>query len=391
MASDPILWPAPGAGEVFWVGEWLTDTLAPITGLVQLRQLRENPRIRLGFEGISTGRERRLIENLLERGLALPWLIPAPVSGFSLASPIAAGVSGLVGAPGRLFTTGGKAAIIDSDRRTSEVVTIEEVLEGGLLIEGETLRAHDAGARVLPLYRGRLQSAPALTRFTGDALPWRVEFVLDEALPIAPADDLPLYRGFPVFEARHDWTVDPSWQPTRSVATEDNGTGPVWQIDLLRQAKTIITRSVTAVGDEAAEDLLGVLWAMAGRGAPIWVDTGAIDLELVASAGSTATAIDVDWSGLGVGSRPPGRRDIRIELTNGTIIRRRVTGVTSPWADVERLALDAQLGTAITPQTVASISWLTLCTQRADTVRINWWNHDVARCELSFQQLAHEH
>jgi hypothetical protein len=73
------------------------------------------------------------------------------------------------------------------------------------------------------------------------------------------------------------------------------------------------------------------------------------------------------------------------------VIRRRVTGVAQPDANTHRLTLDSALGTAFAPDDVLQVSWLALCTLGADVVRINWWRYDVARCQLTFQQVAHEY
>ena len=67
-------------------------------------------------------------------------------------------------------------------------------------------------------------------------------------------------------------------------------------------------------------------------------------------------------------------------------------GRNRPWRLVlVPASLRPALGTAFTPADVLQVSWLALCTQGADVVRINWWRFDVARCQLSFQQVAHEH
>lgn len=392
MAADPVLWPVPGAGDVFWQAEWLTDVLRPVAGLAQHRRLREHPRVRIGFDGLSTGTERRWLENLLEAGGGRPWHVPLPGAGITLAASLVAGAGGISGAAaGGLFQPGGLALIADTDARTSELVTVESVQADGLVLAEPTVRAHAAGARVLPVFAGWLASAPKVARFTGDAAPWRVEFDLVEPLPVEAAAGLDSYRGHPVLELPMDWSSDPSWQPARELNTEDNATGPVYRADLLRQASAVFSRQATAVGSAEVSKLLGLLWLLAGRATPVWVHTQAADLLPVAAAAANATTLDVGWCGLPTGTRPPGRRDIRIALRSGAVIRRRVTAVAQPNANTHRLTLDAALGTAFTPADVLQVSWLALCTQGADVVRINWWRFDVARCQLSFQQVAHEH
>lgn len=389
MATDPILWPVPGAGELYWIAEWLTDAMQPPTGLSVHRRLREHPRVRVGFDGLSTGQQRRWLENLLEAGGARDWWVPLPAAGYALPLDLPAGSLGVPGAPGAMFAAGGAVAILDEDSRLAELLTVDQVEAGGLLLLAETQRAHGTGAWVAPCFRGYLAGAPNLSRFTGDTLPWRVEFALTDPLPVTPAA-LATYRDFPVLEIPHDWTADPSWQPSREVVTEDNETGPVWRADLRRQAAVAMARNITAAGDAAVAELLGTLWALAGRCMPVWVHTMAADLVPVANVTAAGSTMDVEWAGLGAGPRPPGRRDIRIELRSGQVIRRRVVSVASVSPDVERLTLDAPTGVAFTPAQVFQVSWLTLCTQTADTARLNWWRHDVATTALTFQQVPTE-
>lgn len=392
MAADPQLWPFVGAGAVNWQPEWLTDILQPSAGLAQLRRLREHPRVRVAFDGLSSGSDRRWLENLLERNGGRMWRVPLPGAGFELAAAVAPGAAGLSGeTAGTLIRPGARVALVSDDPRKTEQLVVDDVLPNGIVLAGNTVNGHSAGTRVLPVFDGRLSSIPALSRFTGDAVPWRAEFDLVDPLPIIADAGTTLYRTFPVLELPVDWSSDPSWQPSRDLRTEDNGTAPVWTADLLGQARPEMRRQCTAVGPVEVAQVLSLLWALAGRAQPVWVHTQAHDVVLTASAAAAATALDIEWSGLGSGARPPGRRDLRIALRSGTLIRRRVTAVTLPGGNVERLTLDAALGVAVAPADVLQMSWMTLCTQSADVSRINWWKHDVARVEFAFQAVPHEH
>jgi len=64
------------------------------------------------------------------------------------------------------------------------------------------------------------------------------------------------------------------------------------------------------------------------------------------------------------------RRDIRIELNNGTIFYRRITGASEVSAAVERLSIDSQLGQNVAPSAIRAISFLTMCRLDADDIEI---------------------
>ena len=392
MAADAQLWPFGGAGEVYWQAEWLTEVLQPSAGLAQHRRLREHPRVRVGFDGLVSGAARRWLENLLERNGGRLWRVPLPGVGFALAAAVPADSVILPGAAAGTFVAAGmQVALVPEDPRLAEIVTVDEVLDDAIVLASGTANTQAAGTRVLPLVAGRLTAVPVVSRFTADAVPWRTEFDLEDPLPIIADAGGTLYRGWPVLELPVDWSADPDWQPQRELQREDNEIGPVWVADILGQSRPVIRRQYTATGAAEVAQLLALLWALAGRGTPIWVHTQAQDLVLATSVSAAATTRDVEWAGLGTGSRPPGRRDLRISLTNGMVIRRRVTAVAAPNPATERLTLDTALGVAITPADVVQISWMALCTQAADVVRINWWTHDVAAVELNFQAVPHEH
>ncbi|WP_252858332.1 hypothetical protein [Pseudomonas nitroreducens] len=65
-----------------------------------------------------------------------------------------------------------------------------------------------------------------------------------------------------------------------------------------------------------------------------------------------------------------GRRDIRIELVDGTAFHRRIVNATELSASVERLQLDSQLGQDVTLDQVARICWMALCRSNSDVVEI---------------------
>lgn len=392
MAVDAQLWPFVGGGDVSWQPEWLTEVLRPSAGLVQHRQLRDRPRMSVAFQGIATGQRRRWMENLLERNGARRWHVPLQGAGFTLGAPLLAGAAGVPGTTaGTLLRTGGRVALVPEDPRKAELHTVADVQPTGVVLAGNTVNAHVPGTRVLPVFAGRLVSSPTLQRFTGDAVPWAADFELAESLPVDALASPLLYRTFPVLNLPLDWSSDPSWQPQRDVLREDNDTGPVWASELMVQSLTEIKRLCTAVGSAEVARLLGQLWALAGRANPVWVHTHAHDLVLSAGMSAGSTTMDVEWAGLGTGPRPPGRRDLSIALRSGTVLHRRVTAVAAPSSNVERLTLDSAPGVAITPADVLQLSWMSLCTQSADVVRINWWKHDVAQIELAFQAVPFEH
>ncbi|SFB65560.1 hypothetical protein SAMN04244574_04842, partial [Azotobacter beijerinckii] len=134
--------------------------------------------------------------------------------------------------------------------------------------------------------------------------------------------------------------------------------------------------------------LRSLLYALRGRQVPVWLPTHAADLEPVATVTAVATTLDVANVGYTrFGQSRPGRRDIRIELWDGTAFHRRITGSSELSADVERLAIDSPLGVQVEPAEVLRISWLTLCRLDSDSLEIHHEtdSEGVANCALVFR------
>jgi hypothetical protein len=99
---------------------------------------------------------------------------------------------------------------------------------------------------------------------------------------------------------------------------------------------------------------------------PSWLT----DVRLNASVASAATQINVPWMGYTqFGYEQPNRRDLAIELNDGTRLYRRITG-SADAGDHEVLQLDSALGVDIDPSAVRQIGFLSMCAQATDTVQI---------------------
>jgi hypothetical protein len=116
--------------------------------------------------------------------------------------------------------------------------------------------------------------------------------------------------------------------------------------------------------------LRSVLYALAGRYTSIWLPTGIEDLKLSAAVGGADTTISVRKCGYTLfGMMKPGRRDIRIELYDGTIYYRRITG-SAEAGDNETLTINAALGASVSIAAVKIISFMSLAEQSSDSINL---------------------
>lgn len=386
----PVPWTFAAAGTVSAQLAWLTDVLPAVTGPEQTRRLRLAPRVTVAFDGLESARNRRWMETLLNANGAGRWEVPLVMDTAQLAAPLAAASSSVpFDTSDRRFTAGGKALLIDEDPRRYEVVEIDTVEADHLALVGATAFAWATGTRVVPLRTSHLDGMPTLSRFTGDDSPYQVSFLLDELLEVEPDPGAASYRSAPVLEWTPVWTSDPETTPERQLLTVDEDTGPIVTTDLVGIPLGRTGLSFALVGRPAITAFLGLLYALCGRWSPVWVPSWAQDLRVVATVANGATTVDVEHSGLSAWPLAINRRDIRLQLADGTVLYRRITAAVEQSADVERLTLDSAIATGFAASAVAVVSFMALCRQDTDVNKLIWWNYDTVQCDLSFRAVKH--
>lgn len=389
MAADPQPWPFAAGGEITEQLDWLTDVLQAATGPDQTRRLRQDPRITLSWSGLEQGGARRWLETLLHARGATGWLAPLHTDALALTAQLPAGSTLVPGDASALrIAAGGRALLIGATARPSEVVDVLSADAAGVALSAATTLAWSAGDRLLPLYAAHFDSLPTLSRFTADVVQYDVELVLDAPPPVDAADDLPMYRDIPVLEFRADWKDDPTWQPARDTVTVDMDIGPVLVADLIGLPRTAWAASITAQGRAAIVALYRLLYRLAGRWQPIWLPSQGADLAPVSGITAAGTTLDVGWCGLTAAGVQPTRRDLRIELSDGTVLYRRVTAIATIGVDAERLTVDSAWGVTATAAQIVLVGWLLLGRQSSDVNKLTWWSGDVVRTHLDFTGVA---
>lgn len=387
--ADPLLWAFPTGGERTELLQWLTSVTAAAIGPEHLQRLRRYPRIVLGSSGLAEGQARQLLETQLQLQGVGPWIVPIESDALVLASPITAGATAIAGdASGLRFTPGGKALLLGPDPRVRELVAVDTFNGSGVTLADGTVGAWPAGSRLAPAYRATLDGVPTLERFTSDAAPYVVGMRLAEPLAIAPADDVPTYRGFPVYELGTDWDRDPELTHARDVDTKDV-TGPLpFYSDLVGHPATRMARTVTAQGRGQAFALLRFLYLLAGRWQPLWVPSLGHDLTAAGGITSGGNTMNVRWCGLVDAGLRTSRRDVRVELVDGTVMYRRLSAVTFVNSTTERIVVADPWPATVGVEAIARVSFLTFSRQQADVNRLTWWNEDTLLTELVFQGIV---
>lgn len=372
--------------------QFKTDVMTAWSGAEQRRALRIAPRRLFEFDAPMALQERRFIEAALFAWSAMIWALPIFSDGQRLTSAIAPGALTIpCDTVNRDFRAGGLAILIQ-DAAHYEVVQISSLTGTALALSVAVAGSWPVGSRLYPVRTARLAAYPKITRENAQFATIKPQFVTVEPCDWPVATGLPQYRGYPVLENSPDDSAQMEASYTRLANVIDNDTGVVEMDDTADIGFPLWTHAWFMQGRTQRAFLRGLLYLLKGRQGEIWVPSYQSDLKLAATVAATASTMDVEMTGYTlflVGQI--NRQDIRIELLNGTVFYRRVTGSTSVDANTERLSIDSTLGQQITPSQVRRISFMSLCRLNADSVDIQHENGDTGLATAATQWRATNH
>ena len=389
VPTNAVAWPFAIGGQISERLQWLTDGMDPAYGMETTRQILQAPRVVLQFDGLESAALRRWMETLVAMNGAGLWHAPLMVdSTFSTAAAAATDLVLPVDTAHRRFVTGGNALLVDiGNPRRHEVVQIDAVNADSLDLTLPLVGAWPDRSLIIPTVGAYLDTTPNFGRFTSDDSPFSVGFRVAETMDW-PADFGGVsYRSLPVLDAPVYWTQDPAYAPVRRLAPIDDGIGPVRFLDKPGLILPAIGLEATMVGAEEIAAHRSLLYALAGRNHPIWVQSFAQDF-MMQSIVSDAT-IDVEWSGYSDWPIQANRRDIRIARHGAAPIYRRINAASEVDSDTERLVLDADLPDGITYADISGISFMALCRQDADVNSLRLWGNGVVQSQLTFKGCNH--
>ena len=384
--SVPPSWAQPVRERLAWL------TRVPPGGGIGKARLRAAPRRGLSFQVVSWPDERALLDALRFDHAGREWELPIWPDVQLLGSHLPQGTDFIpCHTDGRDFVPGGRALLWRAADQW-EVVPVEDVSPSGLVLGGTTGNAWAADARVYPVRRGRLVSAPVQTARNDHVASYRVDFDITEPCEFPVAAPSSTYRGLPVLEWRSDWGEDPTSVVNRTLELVDAQTGPVAVFDVYGRPFPEQDHRWLLFGRAEHTAWRSLMYGLAGRYATLWVPTYMQDLRLVDDIGSAVTALTVRASAYSVfGRQQPNRRDIRIELNDGTVFYRRILDSAAS-GDTEVLTIDSALGHSVAVGQVRAISFMFAAQLADDTVTLDHVTDadGVARATTRWQAVAYD-
>lgn len=369
--------------------EWLTDVLAAYDGTEQRVRLRDHARRGIEYGFAVEGHDARLLEALTFGWGARLYCLPVWWEADYLAAGITAGATSVTVTDAALkdYRAGG-LVVFWRDAGTTEAVEIASITGDTITLKLPLSKAFPAGSRVMPAVLARMDGETPYSHVTDRIVLGRARFTVDGNLHRAPAEIGAVWQGYAVLDERPDRAedIDETW--ARTLAVLDSLTGIVMTDET--SGSPVIRRTYAWLlnGRAAIDKWKKWAAARAGRYAALWLPTFADDLELVQAVGAGDTALRVKntLSARYVGNHPL-RAAVRIELADGTVLHRRVTGITELDAATEAIGLDSALGIVVQPADVRRVMWMGLARLDADALEIHYETDSVARLQATFRMV----
>lgn len=351
---------------------WRSEIMqANATGVTQHRGLRVGPRRSFVFSVSAASQERRVADMLLA-GHSGTWQLPIWPDVHWLETQLASASEVVpVATAGRDFVAGGRAVLYSSVNRW-ELIDVLAVEATQIVLSQPTSAVFGPGDRLYPVRRAKLQKG-AEERLGSDDFGRRtLTFDVVEPCDWPLLSDPPTYLGHLILGVRPDESVDPSSSYARLELAMDYETSFPVVHDLARVGLRAQQTHWKLAGREQHTWFRSLLYSLDGRRVPAWLPSWASDLLPKADVTGGATALRVEWAGyqmFGIGK--PNRKDLRIELIDGTVFYRRILDA-APAGGTEILTLDAPLAdVGIAAEHIRQISFMALSTLASDEIEID--------------------
>ncbi len=352
--------------------EWMTDILRSPTGAEQRRSLRPFPRRTFEFSIALQGADRAFFNNLIFAHGAHDWYLPmwhdahsldadVPFENFFLPCSTAAGN----------FEVGELLLVTQGDSRKYDLVEVLSLSSEGINVFEPVDNAWQAGTQIYPVRLARLTEQPTPRRESNSTITSQIRFRLAEVSKgAATFDGLDIYRDAYVLSIPPDdrETLDTGYE--RILEELDNLTAIPIIYDSAALAFPVQKHSWTLNGRAEHKSFISLIYALRGKAQPIWLPTYFEDFNLADDVAVGDTFLRVKNVGYtATGGPRESRRDIAIELLDGTRIYRRIIA-SSVVGDEEVLAVDSPLP-AFAISMVARISLMALSRLNQDQIEIN--------------------
>ena len=372
--------------------EWKTDVLTAYNNSEQRIRLRGSPRRTIEYTAVAVEKLRQRLNMHLFGWQHRLWALPIWTDRRQLVIPANSGTQLLsLDTTETEFEVGELVILIDTTGLVVEAAEIASKSDTDLGLQLPLQYDWNETASVYPARVARLQAQQAYDQPIRQEARLLVRFRLEEPGSLWNASELgDTYRGYPVLvDLQHNWAerlsasvdhkiTEYDFETSKSPSIEYEGDYPTVRFDI---SVPLSTRS-------AIDEFKNWLYARCGRLTGFWFTVPDASLTLNADIGAGSGTISIVHANYNLFGSQPGRRDIRIELFDGTAYYRRILTVNVADETTEFLGLDVSFPVAISISQVRRISFMQFSRLEADRVGLSYITPTVANCNFGIRGLV---
>lgn len=372
--------------------EFQTDAIPVWSGKVQTRATRITPRRSIEFLCSEQAQAAQWQANMAWKAAPGRLYLPLWTEGETLQADMASGSAAIGGDVSLLdFNAGDVVMLRGESPRQFELVELDAIASDHFTLANPTVANWPAGTAVLPVRRARMDANFTTSSFTRGMHYGRQRFIIDQANPYPAALPATTYRAFPVITTRPSFGQDPELALERNLERVDDDVGLIAVHDPIGIPLYRQEHNWNLFGRDQLASFRRMVYGLHGARNSVWMPTWRDDLTMVTAMASGSVNLVVAWCGyVDLVALAINRRDLRIELTDGTVLYRRVASAAAIDDDKELLVLDASLGVAVTVDQVAQISYMGLCRSDSDIFEFAWWTGDYAEVTTAWRARKHD-
>ncbi|ATS92276.1 hypothetical protein DLP05_021 [Stenotrophomonas phage vB_SmaS_DLP_5] len=369
--------------------EWLTDVLQSRFSFEQRRKLRYGPRKNYEFSVLMDNIERRRVESNVSGWGVRPYVAPM----WEFGQPIQAVPSGSTFIPcqteGRPMYPGSMVMLL-RDSKTFEILEIATLVDNGIVCTSQVTNNWPNGAKLYPATTMIMEEGMRAARVgqQGMYATIRMRSTVSTDLYNVPTWAPKMYLGRPVMEVPPEESEEPTMLFERVYDMLPSETG----IDLIEDVAnlTIMTQSHRwALGTQKEfMEFYSLMYYLSGKLKTIWLPSFRSDFTVVADIVSNQSYIDVDMTGyVEMTNEAEGRKNIRIQFRDGTVLYRAIDSAVVLDDETERLFFLDSIPKAYTVNDVQMVSFMMLARQNSDAIEMTWSHESLMEAETTFKMV----
>ena len=273
----------------------------------------------------------------------------------------------------REFVVGSLVMLVNRKTGAWEVHTVNSKTDSSLTLVSNLELDWGKGASVYPAAFARMTDQQSAPKITDTAIKFDCEFLFDQrnvhsGFWMSDKD----YRGTSILDLAPDESEDLTSEHQRLLTTVDNELGLPSVVDVPARGLERRTYRWAYASAEKREEFRRFLYYLCGKRRTVWLPSFMNDFTVSQDIDAYQSTLRVKNAGYTETGMPvEGKRDIRIRLTDGYEIYRRILSSSIISSEIEELTLDAPFFFGVAKEQIGTISFVSSCRLDHDTVEID--------------------